>query len=172
MLCLPRSKRWEFRGGHASYSPHRNISTMIYWVGQKVLFSFVFFFIGGSSSALLSLNSLETILLDCIVTAVISGLHLKNLSTLVNFCVAILILKMKENMQHCWCIMLYYFKKGKNATDIQKQLVYAEGAVIDWMCQKWFVKFLGTIDMWPNNSLLWAVWCIGRCLAAPLASTH
>ena len=25
--------------------------------------------------------------------------------------------------------------------------VYGEGAVTDQMCQKWFVKFLGTIDI-------------------------
>ena len=61
-----------------------------------------------------------------------------------NFCVAILILKMKENMQHFWHIMLCYFKKGKNATETQKKkvcAVYEEGAVTDRMCQKWFVKF-------------------------------
>ena len=39
--------------------------------------------------------------------------------------------------------MLYYFKKGKNATEAQKKIcaVYGEGAVTDRMCQKWFVKF-------------------------------
>ena len=39
--------------------------------------------------------------------------------------------------------MLYYFKKGKKATEIQKKIcaVYGEGAVTDWMCQKWFAKF-------------------------------
>ena len=53
---------------------------------------------------------------------------------------------MEEDMQHFWCIMLYYFKKGKNATVTPKMIcaVYGEG---DWMCQKWFVKFLGTIDI-------------------------
>ena len=68
-----------------------------------------------------------------------------------NFCAAILILKMKENMQHFWHIMLYYFKKGKNATETQKKIcvVYGEGAATDQMCQKWFVKLLGTIDIWP-----------------------
>ena len=36
-----------------------------------------------------------------------------------------------------------YFKKGKNATEMQKKIcaVYGEGAVIDWMYQKWFAKF-------------------------------
>ena len=40
--------------------------------------------------------------------------------------------------------MLYYFKKGKNATETQKKkicAVYGEGAVIDGTCQKWFAKF-------------------------------
>ena len=40
--------------------------------------------------------------------------------------------------------MLYYFKKGKNTTEMQKQkicAVYGEGDVTDQMCQKWFVKF-------------------------------
>ena len=60
-----------------------------------------------------------------------------------NFCVAILTLKMEENTQHFQHIMSYYFKKGKNATETQEKIcaVYAEGAVTDWMRQKWFVKF-------------------------------
>ena len=39
--------------------------------------------------------------------------------------------------------MLYYFKKGKNATEMQKEtcVVCEEGAVTDGMCQKWFAKF-------------------------------
>ena len=60
-----------------------------------------------------------------------------------NFCVAILKLKMKEKMQHFQYIMLSYFKEGKNATQTQKKIcaVYGEGAVTDWTCQKWFAKF-------------------------------
>ena len=56
---------------------------------------------------------------------------------------------MEEDKQHFWYIMLYYFKKVKNATEMQKEIcaVYGEGAMIDWMCQKWFAKFLGTIDV-------------------------
>ena len=83
----------------------------------------------------MSLTAFETILLDCIVTAIISASiqgatvieqqykikKKKNLSILVNFCVAILILKIEENMQHFQHIMLYYFKKGKNATKKQKK---------------------------------------------------
>ena len=65
-----------------------------------------------------------------------------------NTTIAILILKMEENMQHFWHIMLYYFMKGKNTTEMQKKIcaVYGEGAVTDWMCQKWFAKFLDTIE--------------------------
>ena len=52
-------------------------------------------------------------------------------------------------MQHFWHIMLYYFKKGKNATEMQKKIcaVYGEGAVTDRRCQKWFAKFPGTTDI-------------------------
>ena len=59
------------------------------------------------------------------------------------FCVAILILKTEEKRQHFGHIMLYYFKKAKNATEMQKKIcaVYGEGAVIDRMYQKWFAKF-------------------------------
>ena len=35
--------------------------------------------------------------------------------------------------------MLYYFKKGKNATKMCA--VYGEGVVTDRTCQKWFAKF-------------------------------
>ena len=53
-----------------------------------------------------------------------------------NFCVAILILKMEEKMQHFWHIMIYYFKKGKNTTETYTKTtvtcgVYGEGAVTD-----------------------------------------
>ena len=66
-----------------------------------------------------------------------------------NFCVAILILKMEENLQHFQHIMLYYFKKGKHATEMQKRkncAMYGEGTVTDQTCQKWFVKFCAKIS--------------------------
>ena len=60
-----------------------------------------------------------------------------------NFHVAILILKMEENKWHFQHIVLYYFKKGKNATETQKKIcaVYGEDAVTGSLCGKWFVKF-------------------------------
>ena len=64
----------------------------------------------GSSSAWLSLTSFETVLLDYIVTAVMSASIKKFfLSKLVSFYIAILIMKMEEK-QHFWQNMLYYFK--------------------------------------------------------------
>ena len=62
---------------------------------------------------------------------------------MVNFCVAILILKMEEKKQHFQHIILYYFQKGKNTTEMQKEIcaVYGEGAVTDRTCQKCFAKF-------------------------------
>ena len=47
--------------------------------------------------------------------------------------------------------MLYYFKKGENATEMQKKkkihAVNGEGAVMDQTCQRWFAEFVGTIDI-------------------------
>ena len=71
-------------------------------------------------------------------------MHLKKtLSKLVNFCVAILILKMEGNKKHFQHIIPYYFKKGKNTNEMQKKdcVMCGEGAVADRMCQKWFSKF-------------------------------
>ena len=66
------------------------------------------------------------------MTAVILCIE-KNLPKLVSFCAAILILKVEENTQHFRHIMLYYFKKGKNTTEMQINIcaVYGEGAVTD-----------------------------------------
>ena len=50
---------------------------------------------------------------------------------------------MEENKQHFLHIMLYYLKKGKNMTAMQKKIcaVCGEGAGTDQTCQKWFAKF-------------------------------
>ena len=45
---------------------------------------------------------------------------------------------MGENTQHIQHIMLYYFKKDKDATEMQKKktcAAYGKGAVTDQMCQ-------------------------------------
>ena len=52
-----------------------------------------------------------------------------------NFCVAFLILKMEGKKQHFWHFMLYYFKKGKKATETQEGTcaVFREGGMTDQM---------------------------------------
>ena len=75
-------------------------------------------------------------------------MRLEIMSNWVNFCAAILILKVEENMQHLHCIMLIS-RKVKMQLKHKKKIcaVYGEGAVTDRMCQKWFAKFLGIIDI-------------------------
>ena len=54
---------------------------------------------------------------------------------------------MEEN-SHFWHIMLYYFKKGKSATEMQTFCaVCGEGAETDWTCQNWLGMLLGTTDI-------------------------
>ena len=50
---------------------------------------------------------------------------------------------MEGNNVFFWCIMLFYFRKGKNATQTRKKIyvVYGEDAISDRMSQKWFAKF-------------------------------
>ena len=61
-------------------------------------------------------------------------------------------LKMEEDMQYFLYIVLYYLKKGKNSTEMQKKIcaVYGEGAVTNQRCQKWFAEFPGTTDIWSK----------------------
>ena len=65
-----------------------------------------------------------------------------------NFCAATLTLNIEENTQHFQCIVLYS-RKVKMQLKHKKEIcvVYGEGAVTDQTCQKWFAKFLGTIDI-------------------------
>ena len=73
-----------------------------------------------------------------------------------NFCVAILILKMEENKQHFQHIMLYYFERGKNTTEMLKICAACgEGAVTDQMFQSGLQSLLILLTFWTNNSLLW-----------------
>ena len=52
------------------------------------------------------------------------GLHFqRNLAKLVNFCKAILILKMEGEKQHLGhVVIIYYCKEGNNATEMQKNV--------------------------------------------------
>jgi len=53
------------------------------------------------------------------------------------------IAKIAKNEQHFWHIMLFYFRKGKNASQTQKKIcaMHSESAVDDSTCHKWFRKF-------------------------------
>lgn len=56
----------------------------------------------------------------------------------------LLTLKMEENKEHLQHIMLFYFKKIKNVTQMQEKkqiLVHRQSLVNNRMCQKWFAKF-------------------------------
>ena len=67
-----------------------------------------------------------------------------------NFCAAILILKMKENNANIFNVLCFInSRKVKTQLKHQKNLcaVHGKGAVTDSMCQKWFAKFLGTVDI-------------------------
>ena len=58
---------------------------------------------------------------------------------------------MEEKKHHFRHIMLYYFKKGENATETQKKIcaVYGEGAMTDWTRQKSGLRsFVLEISRW------------------------
>ena len=86
-----------------------------------------------------------------------------------NFCAAVLILKMEEDTRHFWCIMLY-FKKGKNATKTQKKIcaVYGEGAVTEHVKRGLLVSVSGLLTFWLNDALLRGCLMHGRmCSSTP-----
>ena len=72
-----------------------------------------------------------------------------------NFCEAILMLKMEEKKQHFQHIMFYCFKRGENATEMQKKdLCSVWRRYCDWLCQKWFANFC-TGDF-PLDDAVWS----------------
>ncbi|EFN81530.1 Histone-lysine N-methyltransferase SETMAR, partial [Harpegnathos saltator] len=52
-------------------------------------------------------------------------------------------LKMEEQDVHLRHILLYYFRKGKNASQAHKKLcaVYGNEALKERQCQNWFARF-------------------------------
>ena len=73
-----------------------------------------------------------------------------------------------------WCIICYFTKKHKNITEMQKDLCSLWRRCCDWsnmskaVCKVfWYYWHFGQLILCCG-----AVLCIGRCLAAPLASTH
>ena len=123
----------------------RNIIKLLiaikYWVGQKVHLAFF------CTMALVVFNSIcNNFVRLCCDSCHMSVHFLKSWSKSVKFCAATLILKMEEHTQNFWCIMLIISRKIKAQLQGKNQ-VCGEGAVMDRMRQKWFVKFLHTIDI-------------------------
>ncbi|GFU57501.1 histone-lysine N-methyltransferase SETMAR [Trichonephila clavipes] len=57
---------------------------------------------------------------------------------------------MESDKQHFRHILLFYYRKGKNAVQARKKLtdVYGEGVLTVRQCQNWFAKFLsGNFDV-------------------------
>ena len=84
------------------------------------------------SSALLSLTSFETVLLDCIVTVVIS-VCIKKIIKIGEFLCRYFNIEDGRKKATFWHFMLYYFMKGKKAVETQEQTcaVYGEGGMTD-----------------------------------------
>ena len=83
----------------------------------------------------------ETVLLDRIVIIVLSVCILKK-TTKIEFLCSHFYIEDKRRKATFWHIMLYYFKKGEKATEMQKKIcaICGEGAVTDRTCQKSFAK--------------------------------
>ena len=87
------------------------------------------------------------------MTAVLSAcIKKKKLPKLVNFCIAILILKMEEKSNISGILCFIILRKVKT----QKKIcaVYGAGAVTDQTCQKWFAKFRAgdfSLDVAPQS---------------------
>ena len=50
---------------------------------------------------------------------------------------------MEDQKEHFRHILLFYFRKGKNASQAHKKLcaVYGDEAIKERQCQNWFAKF-------------------------------
>ena len=94
----------------------------------------------------LSCLKLHSNLLDCIVTAVTSVCIFKKFVKTGEFLCSHF--NSENGRRYATCLSYYalLFQKGKNAKN-KICAVCGEGAVIHGMCQKWFVKFLGTTDI-------------------------
>jgi len=60
----------------------------------------------------------------------------------VNFCQFYMPLNMEENKVHFRHLMLFFYRKGKNATQAANKIcaVYGEGAVAERTVRKWFAN--------------------------------
>jgi len=96
----------------------------------------------GVSSFLEILKSFAFMLLLCHLTADSSSFILKKINDLVEVW-RFYKLKMKNQTVHFRHILLFYFRKGKNARQACEKLrkVYSDNALQERQCQRWFTKF-------------------------------
>ena len=61
----------------------------------------------------------------------------------VNFCQFYTPLNMEESKVHFKHLMLFFYRKGKNATQAANKIcaVYGEGAIAERTVRKWFARF-------------------------------
>ena len=74
-------------------------------------------------------------------------------------------------MQHFQHIMLYYFKKGKNSTEMQKKICVVNGGLIEHV-KSGLQSFLVLLTFWPNNPLLWGCLMRWKMFRSTPASDH
>ena len=113
----------------------------------------------------------------CIVSCTTTYQHAfkKGLSKLVNFCAAILILKMEEYTQHfgilCFSILrkvkMQLKCKRKRFVQCMEKVLWLIEHVKSGLRNSWYYWHFGQIILCWGTAL-----CIGRCLAALLTSTH
>ena len=104
-----------------------------------------------------------------------TSVHLKKNTNIGEFLCSHFNTEMEENMQHFPCIMLYYFKRGKNATEGQKKyFCRVWRRCCDWSNMSKVVCKVSWYCCHFNQLILCcgAVIRTGGCLAAPLASAQ
>ena len=137
----------------------KKIWLLLYWVDQKV---HLLFSIRWLRWCLVVLNFIWNNFVRLYCDSCHISVHFfKNLSKLVNFCVAILMLKMEENMQHFIHIMLYYLKKDKNVTGTHKKVLCS----IWRRCYNWLnvSKVVCEVSWWrflagQYSTVWWTSW--------------
>ena len=87
--------------------------------------------------------SSKTILLDCMVTGVISACISKKLIKIGEILCSLFNIEDGKNYTMFSAYYVLLFPKGKNTTETHKKICaeYGGGAVTGQTCQKWFVKF-------------------------------
>ena len=100
------------------------------------------FLVGGVRTGLNISKRLKTIEMIC-VHIVKDGLQAYLEKIWLRFCQFYMPLNMEENKVHFRHLMLFFYGKGKNATQAANKIcaVYGEGAIAERTVRKWFARF-------------------------------